>query len=44
LRDGGAGGTWPDIRNPMALTGLGQGASVSLALGSAGVLSYVIAG
>jgi protein-S-isoprenylcysteine O-methyltransferase Ste14 len=28
----------------MALTGLGQGASVSLALGSAGVLSYVIAG
>lgn len=32
------------VRNPMAVTGLAQGAGVGLMLGSFGVLSYVLAG
>lgn len=37
-------GPYRYIRNPMAVTGLGQGASVGLAMGSYGVLLYVFAG
>lgn len=43
-RDFVVDGPYRYVRNPMAVTGLGQGVSVSLALGSLGVLLYVIAG
>lgn len=37
-------GPYRYVRNPMAMTGLAQGAGVGLWLGSFGVLAYVVAG
>lgn len=37
-------GPYAYVRNPMAITGIGQGLSVGLVLGSGGVLLYAVAG
>lgn len=37
-------GPYAYVRNPMAIAGLGQGAMVAVAMGSWGVLAYVVAG
>jgi protein-S-isoprenylcysteine O-methyltransferase Ste14 len=38
------GGPYAYVRNPMAITGVGQGLSVGLMLGSPGVVLYALAG